>query len=57
MSAELNLNIGDRVRHADGDERTGTITRFLGYPLARVMWDVTGRESAENFHLLVKVDD
>lgn len=56
MDEQLNLNVGDTVRHADGDGRTAIIVRFQAYPLATVRWESTGRTSSVNFHYLIKVD-
>jgi hypothetical protein len=54
MSEEL-LRVGDRVRHADGDGRTGIIVRFQAYPLVTVRWESTGTESSENVAYLMPV--
>lgn len=56
MSDDLDLKIGDRVRHADGPaDAIAVVKRFPWYPLAVVEWEKTGRESTENMYLLIKV--
>jgi hypothetical protein len=57
MSEELNLKVGDRVRHVDYGDAAAVIVRFsLGWDVI-VRWESTGRESSVNVAYLTLIEN